>query len=219
MAESRIVKLILKDMRQTIQELQKNNLVRDYRGISDREVGKNVYEISYPGKNAAANIVYSKHLSGEELMVKLLDGLQYTILMYDKSIIQAEFSVEENRVIKERLVFLKRHNRIWDMKEIQNYEKLEEGDWFSEEQGIPIMLRVDYAPTEHKECTHAASHLTLSNHETCRIPIKEPMTFSEFIKFVLFHFYNMKLGIKEFRFDMEESITNIEKKMIHMYWD
>ena len=88
---------------------------------------------------------------------------------------------------------MKKHNKIWDFKEIEAYEA-EDKDWFMEEEGVPIMLRIDYAPDDHIEGEHAATHLTLSNQECCRIPIKGIVTFSEFVRFVLLHFYDIKTG-------------------------
>lgn len=114
-------------------------------------------------------------------------------------------------------MFIKKHNRIWDLREIQECERLEE-DWFSDEEGIPIMLRIDYAPEEHIDGEHAATHLTISNHESCRIPIKGVVTFSEFVRLVLFHFYNIKMERKIWRLESEDTITDIEKKMIHINW-
>lgn len=104
-------------------------------------------------------------------MDKLLGGLQYNILLYDKSIIQSEFTIKSNEIIKERLVFMKRHNKIWTAEEIEERESLEQ-DWFSEEKGIPIIFRIDYAPDDAKDGEHSATHLTLANHESCRVPIK-----------------------------------------------
>ncbi len=218
MATSKIVKCILGDMQKTITELYNKNLIRDYRGISDSQCGKDTYEISYSGKNATASIVYDKHVSGKDIIQALLKELQYTVLLYDKSIIQAEYKIENEQIMKARLVFMKMHNRIWEQEEIDESEYLEQ-DWFAEEKGVPIMIRIDCDVKEHVDGEHAVTHLTLSNHETCRIPMKEIPTFSEFIRFILFHFYGMQFELTEHRFDFDETITEFEKRMIHMYWN
>ncbi|MDD3278650.1 MAG: DUF2290 domain-containing protein [Lachnospiraceae bacterium] len=217
MATSRIVKNILDDMNKTIAELCAKELVRDVRGISQKTGKAGICEISFPGKNSSGSIVFDKHISSTEIMNTLLTGLQYNILLYDKALIQAEFTVDDENVIKERLVFMKRHNKIWDRREIEEHEILEE-DWFSEEEGVPIMLRVDYAPADHIDGDHAATHLTISNHESCRIPMKGIITFSEFIGFILFHFYNLKLDRTVWRLNSRETITELEKHMVHMNW-
>ena len=217
MATSKLVKGILDDMNKTITELRCKGLLRDEKGIHQSCIGRDIFEISYSNKNELGSIVYDNHVSSTDIINTLLLGQQYTILLYDKGFIQAEFMVQGGRVIKERLVFMKKHNKVWDAKEIDEYELMDE-DWFSEETGVPIMLRVDFAPDDHKECDHAATHLTISNHEYCRIPIKGIVTFSEFIRFVLFHFYNIKLDLKSFRSSTNETITELEKQMIHINW-
>lgn len=218
MAVSRLSKEIIKDINTTISELRDMRFVRDENGISQHTFAGNLSEVSFAGKNDSVGIMYDKHISCAELMDELLLQRQYTILLYDKSIIQAEFQIDGDAIIKERLVFIKKHNKIWSIDEIDEYDVFEE-DWFSEEEGIPILIRIDYDPQEHKECEHASSHLTLSNHESCRIPIKQAVTFSEFIRFILFHFYDRQLQKAEFRLSGPEDITAAEKKMIHINWN
>lgn len=219
MATSKMVKSVLGDMRKTIGELYSKNLVRDYRQESCRETAKDTYEISFSGKdNNVCNIVYDEHISGEEIMEQLLKGYQYTILLYDKSIIQAEFIIKDEKIAKERLVFMKRHNKIWNMDEIDECEILEQ-DWFSEEKGIPIVFRIDYAPDDHIDGDHSATHLTLSNHQSCRVPIKGIVTFSEFVRFILLHFYDIKMDLKQCRSNADDTITQIEKQMVHINWE
>ena len=216
MATTKQVKDIIDDMNKTITELRSKELLRDEKGISQSCIGKNIFEISYSDKNETGSIVFDKHISSSKIMDALLVGQQYTILLYDKGIFQAEFIVEGNLIIKERLVFMKKHNKIWDRNEIEESEILED-DWFDED-GVPIMLRIDYAPEDHQDGDHAATHLTISNHESCRIPIKGIVSFSEFVKFVLFHFYNIKIGRKSCYYSDEDTITDIEKQMLHLSW-
>ena len=219
MKKNKMVSSVLTDMRKTIDELYKKNLIRDYKPASPKTTAKNTFEISFPGKdNTICNIVYDKHVSGEEIIDKLLESYQYNVLLYDKSIIQTEFIIKSDRIVKERLVFLKRHNKIWELAEIDENE-IQEQDWFSEERGIPIIFRIDYAPDDATEGEHSATHLTLANHESCRVPIKGIVTFSEFVRFILFHFYDIKLELKQFRFCEDDTITELEKKMVHINWE
>lgn len=218
MATSRLVKNILSDMNKTITELRRKDWLRDEKGITQIPKKQNTLEISYQGKNDFSSIVYDKHISSGELIDTLLLGQQYTILLYDKSLIQAEFITRGNDIIKERLVFMKKHNKIWDVDEIKDCESNEE-DWFAEDFGVPIMLRIDYAPGDHVECEHAATHLTISNHECCRIPMKGVVTFSEFVRFILFHIYGEKLDMAICRSSIDNTITELEKQMIHMNWN
>lgn len=217
MATSRLVKDILKDIEQTLTELRSKELWRDERSPSQRMTSGNKMEISFSGKNDTSSIVYDNHITSSEMINTLVINHQYNILFYDKSFIQAEFIVDGNNVIKERLAFMKKHNKIWDAEEIQDYES-NDIDWFQEDFGVPIMLRIDYAPDEHVECDHAVTHLTISNHESCRIPMKGIVSFSEFVRFILFHFYKTKLDLPVWCFDNSDTITELEKKMIHMNW-
>lgn len=218
MTEPKTVKNIIKDIRETVTELQKKNIVHDYREFSVKSTGRNLFEISYPGKNETSNIVFDKHVTGGRIMETLLKNLQYNVLFYDKSFIQAEFIVRNNEVIKERLTFMKKHSKIWGKKEIEEFEIMDE-DWFAEDLGVPIVIRIDFAPDDHVEGDHAKTHLTLSNHESCRIPIKGIVTFSEFVRFIVFHFYNIKMDLKVRRSSANDTITELEKKMMHINWD
>lgn len=218
MATSKMVKAVLDDINKTIKELYSKGIVRDYLGVSANGTGKNSFAITYSGKNSSSSVVYDKHITVSEIMDVLLKELQYTVLLYDKSLFQAEFEISDNKIIKERLVFIKKHNRIWNMKEIEEYESTDE-DWFAEQEGIPIMIRIDFAPKEHVEGKHAATHLTISNHESCRVPVKGIVSFSEFVRFVLLHFYDINLDIKVCRLDESDTITKLEKQMIHINWE
>ena len=219
MATSRMVKCLLDDIRKTVEELYNKNLVRDYIGVSEHEKAKDYYELSFSGKDKnVCNIVYDKHVSGESIIDALLEGRQYTLLLYDKSIIQVEFVIKNEKIIKERLVFLKRHNRLWSREEIDE-DEINDQDWFSSEKGIPIIFRIDYAPEDADAGNHSATHFTMSNHQSCRIPIKGIINFSEFIRFILLHFYDIELELKSNNIGMEETIAEIEKHMIHLNWE
>lgn len=91
-------------------------------------------------------------------------------------------------------------------------------DWFADEEGIPIVIRVDFDPQNHQECEHASSHLTLSNNESCRIPMKEALSFSEFVLFIMLHFYGICIAKKALRLCDSETITYNEKQMLHIFW-
>ena len=215
---SNFEKSVINDINKTIDDLRKKGLLRDENGISTK-TGRNSIGISFSGKSETSSIMFDKYISSSCLIDALLKDRQYTFLLYDKSIVQAEFHIEDGMIRKERLVFIKKHNRKWNMEEIAAAEADDE-DWFSEEEGIPILLRIDFDDDSSKyvPCEHPISHLTLSNSESCRIPIKNAISFSDFISFVLWHFYSIKLDISVLRFEQDCSISDIEKKMIHINW-
>jgi len=217
MTSEQIYKSLLTDIKKTISELYVKGLVRDEQGIVARQTGNDSYEISFSGKTDANHVLFDKHASISYVMNALLKERQYTILLYDKSIVQAEFCVNGNEISKERLVFIKKYNRRISREEIAIADAADD-DWFAEEEGIPLYLRIDYDPSSHVEYDHPTAHLTLSNIETCRIPIQDAVTFSEFIRFVLLHFYDDRLNVKQFRLAKECSITSNERKMMHIGW-
>ena len=212
-----LLKELIKDINNTLDELRHKELIRDERGVSERQTGPNSYEISFSGKTDANSVMFDKHVSASYVMNSLLNDRQYTVLLYDKGIVQAEFSIENGEIVKERLVFLKKHNRIWDKMEIVIADA-EDVDWFADEDSIPIIIRIDYDPSCHVECKHPISHLTLANNDACRIPIQDAVTFSEFMRFVLQHFYSIRLDMDTYRLDKDYSITCLEKKMMHISW-
>ena len=49
--------------------------------------------------------------------------------------------------------------------------------------------------------------------------MKGIVTFSEFVRFILLHIYDIKLDLKVCRSNAEDTITELEKQMIHMNWN
>lgn len=213
----RLKKEIIKDITRTIEALYQMNVIRDYKGIAENKIGTNSIEISYGGKTYANNVLYDKHATASFVMDILLMERQYTVLLYDKSIIQSEFCLTNDELTKERLIFIKKHNRLFTQDEIARADA-EDEPWFEDEDGIPVFLRIDYDPSSHVDCKHPVSHLTISNNETCRIPIQDAVTFSEFVRFILYHFYKMDLGIHTYRLEKEKTITRLEENMMHIGW-
>ena len=133
------------------------------------------------------------------------------------SIVQGEFLIKNNKIIKERLVFMKKHNIIWDYKSINEWEANDE-PWFENQNGIPIIFRIDYDFEEAEDIVHPYTHFTFSNQESCRIPIRGIVSFSEFMKFIMKNFYERELNVPQYRYD-DETITANEKKLMHFNWN
>lgn len=219
MKKSDLSYILLNDINKTIKFLFDNNLVRDYKGTSAKSEIKNSFSISFNGKNETNSILYDSSASIEEITNVLLENQQYLILLFDKSIIQAEFYISNNKLIKERLLFIKKHNRDWDDSEI-SLDDNEEYDWYNEEKGIPIVIRFDYDPANSIDIKHPESHLTISNMETCRIPVKSFISFSEFIKFIINNFYSKDIDITPLRLGNDfDTITKNERKLMHIDWE
>lgn len=218
----KIAKEILKDMDQTRRQLWELGVISEFTGNSIKQTGNNDCIISWSTKNEANQLFYDMNLSIDYLFKELLLNRQFSILFYDKSILQAEYIIKDGTISKQRLLFMKRHNKIWEKEQIKKFEETQEitsEDWLYEYDGIPILFRMDFDsnPDVYKECDHAKAHFHLGNHEHCRIPLKGPVTFSDFISFIMFHFYNQKIHITEATY-ADETISEKEQRMMHLFW-
>ena len=96
MPASKMVKHILDDMKKTNEELWKKGIVRDAKGASVKQTGSDSWEISFfGGKNDSGSIILDKHITATRIIEVLLENLQYTLLLYDKGIIQAEYEISK----------------------------------------------------------------------------------------------------------------------------
>ena len=207
-----------KDYNNIIKELYEKNMIRDSKMHSVLENDK-IVEISRSGRENESNILYDKHLPIEKVMDTLLERKEYNILLYDRSIIQYEFIIEDGKIIKERLIFLKKHNYLWSKEEIIDKDMYNfEIDWFEEELGIPVVIRVDYDINNHIDIVHPITHMTISNYDECRIPMMGSLSLYNFINFILNFFYNDFLNFKSNFEENDITITENEKKRVHFEW-
>lgn len=204
-----IKKDIIKEYHNIIKFLIEKNMVID--NIEFRETNN---MLTWSGKdNTISNILYDKNISAEKIIETLRRGKQYSILLKDKSVFQIEYTIENNTIIKQRMLYMKLSKEIIDdtSEESMNYD--EEKEILE----IPLLIRVDYDLKSHKDIEHPASHMTISNIEKCRIPIKSNMSFLQFVKFILMNVYGINYNDKELIIN-EETITDSEKKCIHINW-
>jgi hypothetical protein len=144
------------------------------------------------------------------------------MLFYDKSILQVEYKIKSDKIIKQRLQFIKKSSKVRSIEELQLKEntqtEIEGSDWFEEEIGIPVFLRIDYDPENHKEIIHSKAHFVISNLKDCRIPMKSNLSLSKFIELILQQIYNeYSLKISEIK-SYETEITKDEKNCLHLNW-
>ena len=212
------IKQFSTDYENIIKELYEKNLIRDSKSHSISEKGGRII-ITRSNKANESNILYDKHLPIETIMDTLLEKKEYNILLYDRSIIQYEFIIERGKIIKERLIFIKKHNYLWSKEEIADKDMENfEIDWFEEELGIPVVIRIDYDQENHIDIIHPITHMTLSNYEECRIPMMGSVSLYNFINFILNFFYNDSLSFKSKFEGNDITITDNEKKRVHFEW-
>ena len=124
--------------------LYTEGLVVDANPFVVKSTGTNTFDVTWSGKNSTSNILFDEEKSGIELLEPIRSERQYTFLCYDKSIIQAEYKIDNDIVVKGRLLFLKLQNKVWSHDEISEYaddpNKLD--DMLNEELGLPIMILI-----------------------------------------------------------------------------
>lgn len=199
--------------------LYAKGLVLDSNPFVTKSTFANALDMTWSGKNSTNSILFDEEKSCFELLETIRSARQYTFLTYDKSIIQAEYKIVSNTVIKGRLLFLKSQSKVWSLDEISEYaedpNKLD--DMLNEEMGLPIMIRIDFDPQNHIDCHHPKAHFVFSNVKDCRIPMRSILSLGQFVDFIFRQFYHVELP----KFEMikfEKTITNAESKMIHINW-
>ena len=128
--------------------------------------------------------------------ISILERQDYSYLMNDGGVIQIAFVYDGNWTAQHRLLYYPCPFLI-DLHEIY---QADDGplplvdfiiETFLDDPDKNLLLRspirFDYAPTKATDF-HPASHLTI-NDPSCRIPVRSPLGFDTFIKFILENFY------------------------------
>lgn len=216
MSDSNLRSIIIKEYSKLLLELYKEGLAIDSNEMSNSETGYKKYSITFANKNDSSKILFDKNVSANDILDQLVSNRQYSILLNDRSIIQIEYIIESDEVMKGRLLFIKKHNRILSKTELELIRELD--DWGVIDNSIPTLLRFDYDIDSHKEYKHPASHLTISNNISCRIPVKNVLSVTEFMNFILHHFYDYELQMKTVSYDDSSKLSRGEQHMIHLTW-
>ena len=155
--------------------------------------------------------------------LSILKRQDYSYLMNDGGVIQILFVYDGNRIARHRLLYYP-CPFLFDPHEI---DQTGNGppplvdfiiETFMDELDENLLLRspvrFDYAPTEATDF-HPASHLTI-NDPSCRIPVRSPLGFDTFVKFILENFY-MKAWQhgrikKDLIFHQEEECLSVHDK-------
>jgi hypothetical protein len=202
--------------------LYENKYIIEHRELKINSIGKEEFDITWSGRNSEANITFDLNLEIKDIFDVLLKEEQFSMLFYDKSILQVEYKIKSDKIIKQRLQFIKKSSKVRSIEELQLKEntqtEIEGSDWFEEEIGIPVFLRIDYDPENHKEIIHSKAHFVISNLKDCRIPMKSNLSLSKFIELILQQIYNeYSLKISEIK-SYETEITKDEKNCLHLNW-
>ncbi|WP_141434472.1 DUF2290 domain-containing protein [Bacillus sp. 03113] len=222
MSKKDIVNMLLKEYIMIYSLLYEKRYIIEHRELSHSHTGKDMHELTWSGRNQEANVTFDTSLEITPIIDTLLQEEQFSFLFYDKSIMQVEYKIKSNEIVKQRLQFIKKSSRVRAIEEIQQLEgeftEVEGSNWFEEESGIPVFLRVDYDPDNHEDVYHAKSHFVISNIKDCRIPMKCNLSLVKFVELILHQIYNeYDLSIKDILGHKDE-ITQNEKLVMHLDW-
>ena len=130
--------------------------MRDEKGASVKQTGNDSWEISFSGKNDSGSIILDKHITATRIIDVLLENLQYILLLYDKGIIQAEYEISNDKIVKERLVFMKKHNKFGTSKKLKHVkQKIKIGLWRKKESRLCLELIMLQMIILKATCSHS----------------------------------------------------------------
>lgn len=222
MARKDIVNLLLKEYTILYSLLYEKGYLIEHRELSYSQTGKDKHELTWSGRNQEANVTFDMDLEINSIVETLLREEQFSFLFYDKSILQVEYKINSNEIVKQRLQYIKKSSRVRSISEIRQLEgeftEVEGSNWFEEESGIPVFLRVDYDPENHEDLYHARSHFVFSNVKDCRIPMARNLSLAKFVELILHQIYNeYSFNINDI-LDHSDEITDNEKLFMHFNW-
>jgi hypothetical protein len=182
-------------------------------------IGRNSYEISYPGMQDLSIVL--KNVEYSEMYKELDKHGNYNIKMIDGALLQLLYTYNKSELSSHRLAFFPSPFLYDFQNEPELYETDEIYADIIAKNILPVPIRFDYDPGNFQELDHPRCHLTLGQFKNCRIPVCSPITPSAFISFILRSFYNtaLKKFADELNFSsnlFDESITLAEKKLLHL---
>lgn len=162
--------------------------------------------------------------------ISIVEKRDYSYLMNDGGAIQIAFVYNKNRISRHRLLYYPCPFLI-DPHEMEgsdggSFPLIDFiNDTFMDNSEDNLLLRspfrFDYVPTEAADF-HPASHLTI-NDPSCRIPVRSPLEFDTFVKFILENFYMEAWQHGKIKQDLifhqeEECLSVHDKSRVFLNW-
>lgn len=185
---------------------------------------RNIRRMSWPRDPAVSNMSPANPTFADYLQI--LKEKNYSYLMRDGAIVQLQYTFAGRDITKHRIVY-------WPCPfDIQStLDAIEEPivdvieQMFMPDAGTSAVLRgalrFDFAPNQAAP-GHPASHLTLCDID-CRIPVRSPITFDTFARFMLENFYSDVWAVNAIRsrlsFHQEpSSLDQSDLQRMHFNW-
>jgi|SRR5690625_3472077 len=153
----------------------------------------------------------------------LLDERSFSMKLIDGALLQMMYIIEGDKLRQHRLAFYPSPSLLPFQDDPESYMRDELFIEIVKRKIVPFPLRFDFDAREdiHKDVSHPMSHLTLGDVRECRIPISAPLTPRWFVDFILRYFYqtknyNFTTKLPPHKIKLSSTITNNERKLIHM---
>jgi len=206
-----MIKKIIKQIKSITNLLLRSGLIVEYNDISEKDgriTWSDFKDYSFVYKDCDYELIYDKCKSDRD----------FNFMLHDGGIVQMMYILDREEIVKHRLLFLPAINSESDT-------IYEENRTINSKQ-VPFPIRFDY-DNNNVKINHPASHLTLGNYDSCRIPVSSPITPNRFIVFLLNNFYQDYYVDKvepimgstlncDYSF---ETVTSIEKKNIYLNFE
>lgn len=149
----------------------------------------------------------------------LLADKVFNFKMVDDALIQMMYRFDKQGVVKHRLAFFP--SPVLDGFAVHPEAYLRERRWLdiARRSTVPTPLRFDYdLDAAQLDSGHPASHLTIGQYQSCRIPVSAPLMPRMFADFFLRHFYSAIIAdnLPPSSVQFPASISKDEEKMIHL---
>lgn len=218
--KANLVKELVKEFQIIYTCLYEHKYIIEHKEFSYTREKEETEKLTWSTRSSEANITFDTGLDIDTILFSLLKSEQFSLLFYDRSILQVEYTLKNNSIIKQRIQYIKRTNIINSFDDLEFFEgsggSIEGGSVFEDETGIPVFLRIDYDPCSHDELFHSKSHFVISNLKDCRIPINKNVTLTRFIEFLLHQVYNdYSIEFKR-PYENEIEITEREQNYFHI---
>ena len=157
-------------------------LVVDSIFAHERQTGSGLSEVTFRNAEHLAEALRSR--SYHDLYGAVAGRRAYNAMLDDGALIQMSYLFEGRSLKRHRLAYMGAPGPA------PADESGAADDGVMATDGPPTVFRFDYDDQDHPNgVTHPKSHLTIGRNEHCRIPVSHPVTPSQFLDFVLRHFY------------------------------
>lgn len=160
----------------------------------------------------------------ENTVEQLLQDLasdNYSIILCDGSLIQIQYTLEQNKIVSHRYCYIPLPVPIEDPGDIDNFTDQIKLSIDNHPVFLRSRIRFDYEQGQ-EDHIHPESHLTF-NSQNCRIPVRGCLTVRRFFRFIFNNFVDQKLvktNPSMFKPEKESSVALSDKwsDEIHVNW-